>query len=41
MGAAAIGSIGVLISLVRLWSMINVVETGRTPEYPGIVPRTY
>lgn len=30
----------VLIAL-RAWPMINVVETGRTPEYPDIQPRAY
>lgn len=30
----------VLIALVA-WPMINVVETGRTPEYPDIQPRAY
>lgn len=27
--------------LLRVWPMINVVETGRTPEYPDIQPRRY
>ena len=37
-GAAIIlGSLG----LLRAWPAINVVETGKTPEYPDIVPRVY
>lgn len=33
----------VLIAVValRAWPLINVVETGRTPEYPDIQPRVY
>jgi uncharacterized protein (DUF1499 family) len=27
--------------LLRAWPLINVVETGRTPEYPDILPRVY
>jgi uncharacterized protein (DUF1499 family) len=27
--------------LLRAWPMINIVETGRTPEYPDVVPRAY
>jgi uncharacterized protein (DUF1499 family) len=34
LGAAAAG-------LLRAWPLINVVETGRTPEYPDIQPRRY
>jgi uncharacterized protein (DUF1499 family) len=29
------------LALLRAWPMINIVETGRTPEYPDIQPRTY
>ncbi len=35
--AALLGSLG----LLRAWPIINVVETGKTPEYPDIVPRIY
>lgn len=35
--AAALGA----LALLRTWPLINVVETGRTPEYPDIVPRRY
>jgi len=24
-----------------MWPVINIVETGRTPQYPDITPRTY
>ena len=38
-------AVAVLILLVlfalRAWPLINVVETGRTPEYPDITPRVY
>jgi uncharacterized protein (DUF1499 family) len=27
--------------ILRAWPLINVVETGCTPEYPDVVPRTY
>jgi uncharacterized protein (DUF1499 family) len=27
--------------LLRAWPMINVVETGRTPEYPDLQPRAF
>lgn len=37
-GAAIIlGGLG----LLRAWPAINVVETGKTPEYPDIVPLVY
>src|SRR5690349_3251309 len=36
-----LGGIGVGVLALRSWPMINVVETGRTPEYPDIQPRTY
>lgn len=28
-------------SLTSCWPVINVVETGKTPEYPDVLPRTY
>jgi uncharacterized protein (DUF1499 family) len=30
-----------VVYLLRAWPMINVVETGLTPEYPDVLPRTY
>jgi len=42
--ALTIGAIGLIAGaglLLTAWPMINVVETGRTPEYPDLVPRTY
>jgi uncharacterized protein (DUF1499 family) len=41
--AAAIGVIllTVLAVLASQWPAINVVETGRTPEYPDVTPRVY
>jgi len=38
--------VGVLVllggsALLRAWPVINIVETGRTPEYPDIQPRRY
>ena len=30
-----------LLVLFRAWPLINVVETGRTPEYPDVIPRLY
>lgn len=29
------------VILLRAWPLINVVETGTTPEYPDIQPRSY
>ena len=29
------------VVLLRAWPMINVVETGRTPEYPDLQPRAF
>lgn len=29
------------IVLLKSWPVINVVETGRTPEYPDVQPRQY
>lgn len=31
----------VALSLLSCWPAINVVETGKTPEYPDIAPRRY
>lgn len=31
----------VAFSLLSHWPAINVVETGKTPEYPDVVPRRY
>lgn len=41
--AAVAGATGVLLTLValRAWPLINVVETGKTPEYPDLTPRVY
>lgn len=36
-----LGVIGVTAVLLRQWPMINVVETGRTLEYPDISPHVY
>ena len=30
-----------LLVLFRTWPVINIVETGRTPEYPDVMPRLY
>ncbi|MFM8551468.1 MAG: DUF1499 domain-containing protein [Nitrospiraceae bacterium] len=30
-----------LLSLTACWPVINDVETGKTPEYPDLLPRTY
>ena len=41
--AVVAGITGFLLVLfaLRAWPLINVVETGRTPEYPNITPRVY
>src|SRR5581483_11865778 len=40
--AAIVGvAILVLVMLLGTWPMINVAETGRTPEYPDLQPRRY
>lgn len=31
----------VAVAVLRSWPVINVVETGRTPEYPDLQPRQY
>ena len=36
-GAVVLGA----VVLLRAWPLINVVETGRTPEYPDLQPRIY
>ena len=36
-GAVALGAVAVL----KIWPTINIVETGKTPEYPDVVPRRY
>lgn len=40
---AAVGAVAVVavIALLKSWPVINVVETGRTPEYPDVQPRQY
>ena len=38
-GLAVLGVL--LVSLTACWPVINDVETGKTPEYPDLVPRTY
>ena len=40
-GMALLGVVGVSIVLLRAWPMINVVETGHTPEYPDVQPHVY
>jgi uncharacterized protein (DUF1499 family) len=40
-GLAGFTAIAILIWAVRSWPVINIVETGRTPEYPDIQPRQY
>ena len=30
-----------VIALLRSWPVINVVETGSTPEYPDLLPKSY
>jgi uncharacterized protein (DUF1499 family) len=34
-------AVGLLFVVGSRWPVINVVETGGTPEYPDIVPRRY
>jgi len=40
---AAVGAVTVVaaIALLKSWPVINVVETGQTPEYPDVQPRLY
>ena len=40
-GVLLLGGIGAGVLALRTWPMINIVETGRTPDYPDIQPRTY
>lgn len=41
--ALAVGGTAVLgaFALLKAWPVINVVETGRTPEYPDLQPKHY
>lgn len=41
--AAAAGAVLALVAVavLRSWPVINVVETGRTPEYPDLQPRQF
>jgi uncharacterized protein (DUF1499 family) len=40
---ATVGAVAVLavVALLRSLPVINVVETGRTPEYPDLLPKSY
>ncbi len=40
---AAVGAVAVLavVALLRSWPVINIVETGNTPEYPDLLPKSY
>lgn len=38
-GLAMLGVL--LVAATSCWPVINVVETGKTPEYPEMVPRRY
>ena len=38
-GLAVLGVL--LVALTGCWPVINDVETGKAPEYPDLVPRTY
>lgn len=29
------------VTMLKIWPTINIVETGKTPEYPDVVPRQY
>ena len=33
--------VGAMMVLAACWPVINVVETGRTPEYPDLQPKQY
>lgn len=35
------GLVVAAVGLLGAWPIINVVETGRTPEYPDLTPRVY
>jgi uncharacterized protein (DUF1499 family) len=36
-GAVVLGT----AAMLKIWPAINIVETGRTPEYPDLLPRQY
>jgi uncharacterized protein (DUF1499 family) len=38
---AGILTMAVMVMLLAQWPAINVVETGKTPEYPDLTPRVY
>ncbi|MGH7255795.1 MAG: DUF1499 domain-containing protein [Nitrospirales bacterium] len=40
-GLMVVGAVLVAGVLLVTWPLINVVETGKTAEYPGIQPRRY
>lgn len=40
-GVIVLGGIGAGIVALRAWPMINIVETGQTPEYPDVRPQSY
>lgn len=40
-GVLILGGIGAGVIALRAWPMINMVETGRTPEYPEVQPQSY
>jgi uncharacterized protein (DUF1499 family) len=40
--AVALIAVGLVSAfLLRAWPWINIVETGRTPEYPDLLPRSF
>jgi uncharacterized protein (DUF1499 family) len=41
LGLTLLGMAGGAAVLLRSWPIINVVETGQTPEYPDVLPRVY
>ncbi|HJU04863.1 MAG TPA: DUF1499 domain-containing protein [Nitrospiraceae bacterium] len=41
LGLTLLGMAGGAAVLLRSWPIINVVETGQTPEYPDVIPRMY
>jgi uncharacterized protein (DUF1499 family) len=41
LGLTLLGMAGGAAVLLRSWPIINVVETGQTPEYPDVMPRIY
>jgi uncharacterized protein (DUF1499 family) len=40
-GAVGLGLLAATTWMLRAWPIINVVETGLTPDYPDIQPRAY